>query len=31
MGDDFTKLDVSALQKQLVKQGVRLHHEDLLK
>lgn len=31
MGDDFTKLDVSILQEKLVKQGVRLHHEDILK
>lgn len=31
MGDDFPGLDVVALQARLQKQGVRLHHEDILK
>jgi hypothetical protein len=30
MTDDFTSLDVSALQEQLVKDGVRLHVNDIL-
>ena len=31
MSDDFPALDVAKLQEQLIRQGVRLHHEDLLK
>lgn len=31
LGDDFPNLDVAVLQERLVKQGVRLHHEDILK
>ena len=31
LSDDFTTMDVTVLQEKLVKQGVRLHHEDILK
>lgn len=31
MGDDFSELDVQELQRRLVWQGVRLHHEDILR
>ena len=31
MGDDFPSLDVEELQRRLIAQGVRLHHEDILK